>query len=211
MRDWYIRAQPHTFYQRDRYRRLKAQLPGNGASECLRYRFIHGKRKEADKYLLEVSKDPTFQSQVIKLETQDTFFKSNIYLEKATIYFWRVKAINSCREGSLSYVSAFQTEAVQCATFSTEDLNVNITFSGTPSIELPLTINASGKVGDINVLLYVKGKHQNIKDLTVDLSSPNGKGIHALVKYVPSNSSINSGFDDESTSIFKLPTFYRKK
>ncbi|MCB9309977.1 MAG: proprotein convertase P-domain-containing protein [Lewinellaceae bacterium] len=184
---------------------LKAQLPVNGASGMPTLQvYTWEKRKEADKYILEVSKDPTFQSQVIKLETQDTFYKSNIYLEKATIYFWRVKAINSCREGSWSYVSAFQTEAVQCATFSTGDLNVNITFSGTPSIELPLTINASGKVEDVNVA-YVKGKHQNIKDLTVDLVSPNGKASTLWSNMCPSNSSINSGFDDESTLFLNCP------
>ncbi|MEZ4911351.1 MAG: M12 family metallo-peptidase [Saprospiraceae bacterium] len=162
------------------------------------------KRQEANYYVLEVSKNADFTNPIIQYETQDTFYKSNVYLEKATIYFWRVKASNPCRSGEWSQVFAFQTESVKCLNFSSGDLSLVITHSGKPTVTLPLAVNVTGVIEDLNVA-KIRGQHQNIKDLTVKLIAPSGKSGVLWSNMCPSNAAINVGFDDESSFFLGCP------
>ena len=56
---------------------------------------------DASTYEIQVSLDPSFSTSSLTFSkiTRDTTVKSTEILEKATVYFWRLRALNECKEG----------------------------------------------------------------------------------------------------------------
>ncbi|HPN70427.1 MAG TPA: cadherin-like domain-containing protein, partial [Saprospiraceae bacterium] len=160
----------------------------------------------ADTYTLEVSKDPRFlQDQIeISIATPDTVKLANKTLDKAEIYYWRVKASNSC--GSVnSEVFAFGTEVLACKTYAASDLPQNLSQSGRPTIESKILIGDNFNITDLNVK-SVNIDHDNFKDLKGTLISPTNIAVILWNNQCPRRMNINFGFDNDAPSIFTCAT-----
>ncbi|MFN8339184.1 MAG: hypothetical protein U0T36_09210 [Saprospiraceae bacterium] len=80
---------------------------------------------------------------------------SNVFLDKATIYFWRIRASNDCKIGQWSEIRAFNTETLECSISKSGPLSINITSAGTPTVKAELYFPNEGAVSDV--------KHQKYK------------------------------------------------
>jgi subtilisin-like proprotein convertase family protein len=174
-----------------------------GVGPTQKYEWI--RKPDADTYYLEVATKPQFAPEdiVISHTTKEVFFLSEKYLEKSTIYYWRVKSSNTCGEGQWSKVKAFTTAALLCNTTQTDNVNIAISGTGTPSIEVQLDVAQVGVINDINIS-NINITHTNTKDLVVSLLSP--KGTKATLWSKKCNSqNVNVGVDQESAFFFACP------
>jgi subtilisin-like proprotein convertase family protein len=85
-----------------------------------------------------------------------------------------VESYNSCANAGNSSVFSFTTAS--CATYSSTNVPVNISASGTPTITSTINVAATGTINDLNVVDLV-GNHTWISDLTVTLTSPQGTNV----------------------------------
>ena len=159
--------------------------------------FAWSEAQFADSYDFEVSDSPTFDNIILSAyETTDLEFASDIILEKSTVYYWRVKASNNCATGEFSEIQAFSTQVLACETLEASNLPLNITQSGTPTIEADFLVLTQGTIADVN-LRNMEGDHTRNKDLRVDLISPEGTSVR-LFGNICSQQNFRCGFDDES-------------
>jgi subtilisin-like proprotein convertase family protein len=163
-------------------------------------------KEDAIIYDLEVATSPAFKPNqiVIKTSTANTNFSSNTFLEKATIYYWRVKSSNACRAGEWSDIFAFNTEALSCSTIKSGDLSINISGTGTPKVEAKLEVFNEGIISDLNIR-NIKGDHQWVGDLVAYLVSPSGKEVTLWTRKCGSSKGFNVGFDDQSNEYVNCP------
>ena len=161
----------------------------------------------ADTYTFELSKSPNFGANNLMTETDllVTNINPNVFLEKNTAYYWRVTAINYCGEDPDAKVYAFNTESLFCSEVVVNEdlLPINISGSGTPTIQAPLEVELGGTVADVNIKQFY-GEHENNKDMVVKLISPEGKEV-VLVSKKCEQSNFNCGFDDASDVDVKCP------
>ncbi len=114
--------------------------------------YMWSPKTDAILYQLEVATSPDFAPEkiVISRQTSALTFNSNTFLEKATIYYWRVRSSNNCRFGEWSEVYAFNTEALSCSVTQSGSLTVNISGSGMPTVEASINVFADGSIFSLN-------------------------------------------------------------
>ncbi len=161
---------------------------------------------DATSYTLEVADSPAFGSSSFIFETNlvDTFFTSNIILDKSTLFYWRVKAGNDCAESDFTPIRTFGSEALNCSFIEDVNLPINISQSGTQTVEGNIVITASGQVQDINIK-KIKGLHSRISDLRARLESPEGKSAKLWSNKCNNLTNFNLGFDDDSALDITCP------
>jgi subtilisin-like proprotein convertase family protein len=176
----------------------------NGVGPTQKY--VWEKRADATSYELQVATSPAFQANdiVITRMVQDTQFASNTFLDKATIYFWRVRAINACRDGRWSETFAFNTEALSCNVFKSGELSINISATGLPVVETQLPVLVDAVISDVNII-NIRGEHSWSSDLEVYLQAPSGKEIALWKRRCSSANGFNLGLDDQSNDFFQCP------
>ncbi len=181
----------------------------NGVGPTQRYRWES--KRDAVAYILQVATSPAFDPEDIVFETerQDTFFNSNTFLKTSTIYYWRVKSYNFCKDGDWSVINAFNTESKDCAITHSGPLSFNISQSGTPTITSEIYVSGEGRIDDVNVL-NIRAVHQRASDLTVTLESPSGTQVKLWGNKCPNASGINVGVDDQSNDYFQCPIHQAK-
>lgn len=161
----------------------------------------------ADSYTFELSESPSFgSSSLINVSgLTDVTFKPEVFLEKNTAYYWRVTATNYCGEDSFAKIYAFSTESLFCLEVTPEEgiLPINISGSGTPTVQAPLEVPIMGSVADVNVK-QLQGEHENNKDMLIKIISPEGKEV-VLVNKICVQQNFNCGFDDASDVEVKCP------
>ncbi len=161
----------------------------------------------ADFYKFELSDSPAFGSTNIETVSGLTglTYEPNVFLEKNTVYYWRVTASNYCGDDPSARTFAFATESLFCTEVSPADgvLPINISGSGLPTIQAPIEVNIAGNVADVNVKRFY-GEHENNKDMVVSLFSPENKQV-ILVSKKCSQQDFNCAFDDASTVNVQCP------
>jgi len=186
---------------------LQGFSPENGLSGASSLqKFVWSSKKDAVKYEFQLAKNPGFRAQdmVITRETADTFFLSTKILDKSTIYYWRVRSSNNCRNGSWLDVRAFNTEASSCFTAGSGELSLNISGSGTPSVEGSLIVPQNVVINDINIK-KVRGDHQRVGDVQAILKAPDGTELLLWSQRCSTSKGFNIGLDDESSDFFQCP------
>ncbi len=156
----------------------------------------------ADSYDFELASNPTFDANSIvfkKSSLKPTDIAAPATLNENSVYFWRVKAKNSCRNGDFSIPYAFSTLVQTCKEYKKEDklntLNQN-------TVESAVNVLETGKVSDINIV-GIKGYHDDFGDLVMSVVSPSGKTSTLFSKKCTTISpSFNMSFDDEAASGF---------
>ena len=162
--------------------------------------------QNAFNYKVEIATNPGFAEATIvhsAIVTNTNYTPSEI-LEVSSIYYWRVRAENDCRQGGYPDVYAFSTESLSCQTYEANNLPKNISQSGTPSILAEIPVSGEGQVADVNVKLF-KGLHERNKDLTAYLQAPDGVRVKLFGNKCGNQSNFNCAFDDESPSDFSCP------
>ncbi len=162
---------------------------------------------DATSYDIEVATNPSFAEETIVLS--ETGLANNTYtipslLEKNTLYFWRVKPNNKCKEGDYTATRAFGTETLNCAIGSAENLPINISQSGAPEIEANISISSTGTVQDV-VLTNIQGLHDKVSDLEVFVVSPAGTEVKVLNNRCGVNTNYNVGFNDAAATTYQCP------
>lgn len=154
----------------------------------------------ADYYTLQVSTSASFDPDFIVLSepaiSADSFPSSTI-LEENEVYFWRVIPYNQCHSTTEVPVSAFQTTAQDCNTYTATDLPVGLGGSSPGEVVSQITVEDEFQLSDVNIL-DLEGFHESVNQLklilekdTTDVTLYEGEcGIRSL------NLDIN--YDDES-------------
>ena len=157
-------------------------------------------------YTVEIAKSPSFdENSIIQSElVQDTTYSPSEILEVSTVYYWRVRAENDCRLGEYPEIFAFSTESLSCSTYAANNLPINISQSGTPSIRAEIPVDLMGQVADANVSVF-KGTHERNRDLTAYLVAPDGDKVKLFDGECGNQRNFNCGFDDESPNAFSCP------
>jgi subtilisin-like proprotein convertase family protein len=159
--------------------------------------------KNADEYEIQVSEDPAFMPSKLIFETttKDTSTKPDKTLDLSKVYFWRVRAINGCKAGDWTPISAYGTEVLECKTFSSKDVPANISASGKPIIEAKVNIDADIKISDLNVD-FIDLDHDNLRDITATITSPAGTPVVLFESMCPRKFALKASFDDEAPIFF---------
>lgn len=161
----------------------------------------------ADSYEVQVATSPSFEAStlVTNVNTVVDTFKMVFILDKGTVYFWRIRPLNDCGTSKWSETFLFGTLIESCAVFTANDLPKNITGSATPTVESTIEVPAGGTVSDVNVK-QVRGNHQFLSDLEVNLIAPTGAVVQLFKNKCPGfNGNFNVGFDDSAVSSFSCP------
>jgi subtilisin-like proprotein convertase family protein len=177
-------------------------LSGVGPTQTYQWQ----RKEDALTYELQVATSPSFAAaqHVITKLTADTMFASNTFLNKATIYYWRVRSINACRPGEWSQTFAFLTEALNCSVYNSGELSINISQSGSPKVEALLSVLQDAVVSDVNIK-NIRGDHERSGDLVAFLVAPSGKEVLLWTKRCGTSKGFNLGLDDQSNEFFQCP------
>ena len=158
----------------------------------------------AESYLVEVSKTPSFSSTIVSEVDNSLNFDLN-NLESNTVYYWRVRPDNSCGIGLYSEVFSFQTGITECTTFTGTDFTDasigNIDVDVTAFVPIPVSMSGNSIINSITVTTDIT--HSRINDLIVYLQEPQELGSNNVLLLVdpcgPSAADItNTTFDDNA-------------
>ena len=156
----------------------------------------------ADDFVLELDTDPNFGFGKAIIEDPDPSGETfDFLLEPNTIYFWRVVPRNRCIESYDVPVNAFATFATDCRVFTNDD-PIAIPANSTRTVEIPVQVDDSGPVTDVNVP-FVDIGFGDVTQLTVELESPTGTNVRLYRRRCAGNV-YRAGFDDEAP----LPSNY---
>jgi subtilisin-like proprotein convertase family protein len=149
-------------------------------------------------YDFQVADDPAFANIVDQAAgLTGASYTPSLTLSDNKIYYWRLKASNSCGSGQFMDPASFHTIAQVCKTVVRPDTSWQISSAGLPYLQDKITIQESGIISDINVR-YVKGNHNAIGDMAFRLKNPAGDSV-TLLSTPPCNGTLfNLGFDDQS-------------
>ena len=168
--------------------------------------FTWSSAANAEKYEFNISEyanfDPLIES---SLNLVGTNFTTSKILDPNKIFYWRVRAKNSCANGEWSDTYLFHTVTLSCKDYKNLDGKISISASGKPSIDSKSSVLVDGIISDINLQTF-KGFHEYFGDLDVTLTSPTGtKSILWTDKCGNFSNSFNFGLDDQSPIQFSCP------
>ncbi|MFD1062820.1 thrombospondin type 3 repeat-containing protein [Winogradskyella litorisediminis] len=169
----------------DNFVALTAVQPTNGAADINpSAEIIWSEDDNAAAYELDIATDAGFTSIVESSVVVDRASYEPTLLVNETEYFWRVRSVNNCGEGTFS-VSNFTTGNIECAsTASSGDQNgVAIPdglggFFGAengPPGNSTISVTDAIAVSDVNVTVNIT--HSWVSDLTLILTSPSGTEV----------------------------------
>ena len=186
---------------------IQSLFPANGAEGLTGpIQFEWKSKPDAVSYEIEIADNPDF-SDVHLLEKeiiQDTFYRITSKVSESTIYYWRVRAYNNCRVGLWSDVQAFITVPVVCRTYNSGLKDVVLSTAANVSAEIPLTVDDTGIVNDLNIGL-IHARHGRLVDLTATLISPEGKEARLWSGKCGNQQNINIRLDDDASDYFQCP------
>ncbi|MDA9952603.1 M12 family metallo-peptidase [Chitinophagales bacterium] len=119
-------------------------------------------------------------------------YTSGILPANTTVY-WQVEAVNAC---DTITSSTFSFTTINCITYNSADIPVNISNSGTPTVSSNLLISGStGIINDLNVV-SLSGNHSYISDLSFILTSPSSTVSTLLSNICNNQNNFDIQFDD---------------
>lgn len=153
--------------------------------------FIWNSIKEAQRYVIEFSQTADFKTIIESGTTSDTTYIAK-KLAHRQVYFWRVKAQNTCNESEVIAPIIFQTSELLCdTTTNSTELIIPTTVS---EVSSNIEITRKGLLADLDV--YMKIDHPYFSDLAVSLVSPNGDDISLFNGVCTDKDNADVTFDD---------------
>ncbi len=165
--------------------------------------FTWSKSFNATGYVFEIASNPSFDgsSIIYNYETVDTFFETPGFLEKSSVFYWRVKALNSCGEGDYSFIRSLGTVNLDCSSYTASDTPITISSTGEREIISKIDVITSGVISDINIG-NLDLTHDRFKDLTATIKSPLGTSVKLFTNSCAKKYIMNVAFDDDSPKFF---------
>lgn len=154
----------------------------------------------ASSYDVQLANDAAF---TIVLNTVTTTATNYTFtgLNQTSNYFWRVLPKNISCSGTYSSPYKFTTGQVNCANFSSTNVPITISATGTPTINSTLNIPSGGTINTVKVTMDIT--HTWINDLRATLISPAGTQISLFYNPCTSNAinNIVATFDDNGSVV----------
>lgn len=150
-----------------------------------------------EQYEIEISEVPDFSTVVESAVIRQNHYTPAI-LQDETPYYWRVKPLNSCGEGSFSDAFSFTTTPVGCKTFANNN-TVTISDIGLVSITSSIVILEDITLNDLAVNIDIS--HTYVGDLRATLTSPSGTMVNLFSNLCGSGDNADVTFDDEGDPI----------
>lgn len=151
-------------------------------------------------YEVEIATDVSFAS-IIETATVSVNTYAPSSLLNDTQYFWRVKPKNDCGEGVFGSPFTFTTIQFNCKTKSADNLPIEISSIGTPTITSKVVFYQDLALADINVNLEVD--HTYLADIVISLTSPEGTTVVLVSSSCGDSRNINAVFDDDASADFE--------
>ena len=156
----------------------------------------------ADEYDLQIATSPTFSSATLFKQENGidltSFRNDEDFFEPNTLYFWRIRPVNSCGPGAWLDPNSFRTVNSQCEEYL-KDASVTLPGTG-PSFEREsvLFIEEQGTINDINIP-NVNVRYNFASNLTLTLVSPAGTEVILYEENCfGSTNRLDLGFDDDA-------------
>ncbi|MCF8244636.1 MAG: T9SS type A sorting domain-containing protein [Saprospiraceae bacterium] len=158
----------------------------------------------AQTYDIQIATDPGFTN-IVDSGTGLTSaqFTPSITLEDNQVYYWRVRASNTCGMGDFGDPFSFRTVSQVCTEISSagDQNSIPIPSTGLPLITSKINFPQAGAISDVRVKKVV-ATHSALRHIVVRLKSPNGSTPVVLMSEPNCNSnSLNAGFNDQSANI----------
>lgn len=182
--------------------------PINGSSgNSSLLQFEWSQDNNVDFYSLQVSDNPSFAEEDILIDLEFIAvndIQSETLLAKNTLYYAKLYASNDCITNKEVDFISFYTEALNCNTFTSEDLPINISASGTREVRSVINVTNEGTLKDVNII-KVNGQHEQVSDLKFTLRTPSGSEVILFDRQCGNLANFNVGFDDEAISEIICP------
>lgn len=146
---------------------------------------------------IQIATDAAFTNIVESATGLTTTSYSATTLLASTTYYWRINSYNSCSNAGNSSVFSFTTSG--CGIFSSTNIPVAITGTGTPTVTSTLVVGTNATINDLNVV-NLAGTHTYIEDLTFSLTSPQGTTVTLFGGICTSSQNFDIIMDDEAAS-----------
>ena len=156
-------------------------------------------------YDIDIATDAGFATIIENDKTSKNFFTQSVFLNEATVYYWRVRAISSCGAGDYTQTQKFQTALPLggCFTFSNSNTiaipdgnGANIPGNAANSV---INIAQNYTIADVNISVDIS--HTYIQDLVITLIAPNNDEYILLNRACTSENDLSVVFDDDGTTI----------
>jgi reprolysin-like metallo-peptidase family M12B/cadherin-like protein/type IX secretion system substrate protein/proprotein convertase P-domain-containing protein len=190
------------------FTQLTLDTPADGeASLSLLPDFSWMDLPQADLYDFQLSTSPGFEEEFIIDEAFnlfDAFYVPDVALTESTIYYWRIRPSNECGKAGFTAAHTFQTYIIQCAPFNGNDVPLNISPVGLPTVESVMPIISSGVISDMNVS-KLKGNHDALPYIEASLTSPQGTEVVLFSGICGNVSAFDMALDDEAPFEINCP------
>lgn len=186
---------------------LKQVTPTDGQNGIiLSTNFSWTKLPTAEKYDFQLATNPRFAASDIVVEanalTQNTFTPTT-FLTDNTLYYWRVRAQNTCLAGDYTLPATFHTASTACTSFE-NNTALTIPGQGTPTVESSIVVDRDGILSDVNVPI-VRATYEFVRDLRVSLISPKGTQVVLFDQSCALTNRFILGFDDDAPANLICP------
>ncbi len=163
---------------------------------------------DADTYELQLATSPSFETAtLIKAITGlkvDTL-QWNVALDEGSVYYWRIRPVNTCGAGPWTEPFVFATVSKTCIPAVANDLPKVIPSNGTPTVESKIPVSNGGTISELRIT-NVEGNHTFFRDLTATLVGPSGTQVVLFDKKCASYSgNFKLGFSDSAPTAFGCP------
>ncbi|XOV67311.1 MAG: reprolysin-like metallopeptidase [Fluviicola sp.] len=146
-------------------------------------------------YEIDIATDAGFSAIVDQATGLGTNSFVSASLSNLTTYFWRVRVVTGC--GTSPYSTTFSFTTSSCNTYTSTNVPVTISASGTPTVTSTLNVSTTGTISDLNVIQLV-GNHTYISDLVFTLTSPTGTNVVIMNSVCNNENDFDIAFDDEA-------------
>lgn len=153
----------------------------------------------AEQYIIEIATSPTFDSgSIIDVATVTSdSYQIGVQLEVSSVYYWRLRPVNECLEGTWSPIKAFATKSFSCNSESSTHTPIIISANGTPTVESIINVPTDGIINDLNIV-NILGNHTSLKEIEATLVGPDGTAVILFSELACNSSTIVMGLDDEA-------------
>jgi subtilisin-like proprotein convertase family protein len=192
---------------RNDFSHLAMDFPPDGENGIiLTTDFIWNPIEDADTYDFEISSSPIFGDStfISAFGLTDTLFTPTEFFEESSLLYWRIRPENECGAGEWLEPFVFQTLTSTCDVYVPTGLPINISGSGTPTIQSLLNIGSTGVISDVNIP-FMKAVFQPVNSLRISLISPAGTEVILFDQNCANTQNLRIGFDDNSPFEIECP------
>ncbi|MFK5959453.1 MAG: proprotein convertase P-domain-containing protein [Lutibacter sp.] len=161
----------------------------------------------ATSYDIDIATDAGFNTIIETANVVTNSYTSTLNLNYGTIYYWKVRAINSCANGDYSATQKFQT-AITCNTLTNntsmaipDGIGANTAGAAAESI---ITVADDITVSDINVTINIS--HTYIQDLVISVIAPDATEIVLFDRECNGENDISATYDDAAAATITCDT-----